>query len=418
MKSQTLSGCPSETDSDVNVYVCSLILDVSQFPLRTVRTNDKRPADLSSRALVKRDLDGCGQRGRAGYARPIKSVKSPRLKSVVNAAAGVKGTTDVRPESRYVPQCPSLDGRLRLGPIVKLCPAVARAGMRALEPPMPRFKLRIDTPGTRYSGWQIQKNARTVQGEIDRAVREVTGERDVRAVRRGPHRRGRPRPRPGRASRRPHVAAAGIAAAPRQRRAARRHPRARARPGAAPVPRPPRRGLAHLHLPDARAPHGLRQALRLVGRRRLAWRRDAARRAPLQGAAGLRVFTDDDPDEKSTLVEVAAVALDEAGDLLLVRVEGSHFLWKMVRRMIGVLVEVGRGGARPRGSSIGLREPSRRTRASDRARFGPVSRARRLPGRSRPRRCRSSPADGCPDVRGAEAAMSQLDSSQAAKASR
>src|SRR5919106_745400 len=40
---------------------------------------------------------------------------------------------------------------------------------------MPRFKLLIEYAGTRYSGWQIQKNARTVQGEIDRAVREATG---------------------------------------------------------------------------------------------------------------------------------------------------------------------------------------------------------------------------------------------------
>lgn len=43
---------------------------------------------------------------------------------------------------------------------------------------MPRFKLRIEYAGTRYSGWQIQKNARTVQGEIDRAVRTVTGRKD------------------------------------------------------------------------------------------------------------------------------------------------------------------------------------------------------------------------------------------------
>src|SRR5204862_8203964 len=45
-------------------------------------------------------------------------------------------------------------------------------------PPMPRFKLLIEYAGGRYSGWQIQKNARTVQGEIDRAVRTVTTRKD------------------------------------------------------------------------------------------------------------------------------------------------------------------------------------------------------------------------------------------------
>src|ERR1700722_10457148 len=43
---------------------------------------------------------------------------------------------------------------------------------------MPRFKLTIEYAGTRYSGWQIQKNARTIQGEIDRAARTVTGRKD------------------------------------------------------------------------------------------------------------------------------------------------------------------------------------------------------------------------------------------------
>ena len=42
---------------------------------------------------------------------------------------------------------------------------------------MPRFKLRLEYAGTRYSGWQIQKKARTVQGELDRAVRVGSGER-------------------------------------------------------------------------------------------------------------------------------------------------------------------------------------------------------------------------------------------------
>src|SRR3954464_16065109 len=43
---------------------------------------------------------------------------------------------------------------------------------------MARFKLLIEYAGTRYSGWQIQKNARTVQGEIDRAIRAALKPRE------------------------------------------------------------------------------------------------------------------------------------------------------------------------------------------------------------------------------------------------
>src|SRR5262245_9793547 len=41
-----------------------------------------------------------------------------------------------------------------------------------------RLKLTIEYAGTKYSGWQIQKNARTVQGEIERAIREGVGLRN------------------------------------------------------------------------------------------------------------------------------------------------------------------------------------------------------------------------------------------------
>src|SRR5262245_66452859 len=37
------------------------------------------------------------------------------------------------------------------------------------------FKILLEYDGTRYSGWQEQKNARTVMGEIRKAVREVLG---------------------------------------------------------------------------------------------------------------------------------------------------------------------------------------------------------------------------------------------------
>ena len=44
--------------------------------------------------------------------------------------------------------------------------------------------------------------------------------------------------------------------------------------------------------------------------------------------------------------------------MILVHVEGSHFLWKMVRRVVGVLVEVGRGGLSADDAVALLTQPS------------------------------------------------------------
>jgi tRNA pseudouridine38-40 synthase len=54
-------------------------------------------------------------------------------------------------------------------------------------------------------------------------------------------------------------------------------------------------------------------------------------------------FTADEPDETSTKVLIDRIEIAEDGDLLLVRIAGSHFLWRMVRRIVGVLAAVGRG---------------------------------------------------------------------------
>ena len=36
---------------------------------------------------------------------------------------------------------------------------------------MPRYRMTIEYEGTRYRGWQAQKNARTVQGECEAALK-------------------------------------------------------------------------------------------------------------------------------------------------------------------------------------------------------------------------------------------------------
>ncbi len=41
---------------------------------------------------------------------------------------------------------------------------------------MKRVMLRVAYDGTNYCGWQIQRNGRTIESELNRALKEVTGE--------------------------------------------------------------------------------------------------------------------------------------------------------------------------------------------------------------------------------------------------
>jgi tRNA pseudouridine38-40 synthase len=88
------------------------------------------------------------------------------------------------------------------------------------------------------------------------------------------------------------------------------------------------------------------------------WVKDPIDLGRMHGAAqmfrGMRDFQSfsqrddtDAPDRRSTLVLVERLDVVDEGDLVLVGIEGSHFLWKMVRRIIGVLVEIGRGTLEP-----------------------------------------------------------------------
>ncbi len=207
---------------------------------------------------------------------------------------------------------------------------------------MPRFRLLIEYNGTRYSGWQVQRNARTVQGELLEAVQTVTARRDRIEV------YGAGRTDAG-------VHALGQVA---------HLDVATSLPPATLLARLNESLPSDINILDVRAVghrfHARHDAIGRryiyqVSRRRTAfskpfvwWVRErldveAMRRgaASFVGRLDFESFSDDDADEKSTKVQVDAVDVTEVDSLVLVRVTGSHFLWRMVRRMVGVLVRVG-----------------------------------------------------------------------------
>jgi tRNA pseudouridine38-40 synthase len=221
-----------------------------------------------------------------------------------------------------------------------------------------RLKLTIEYAGSRYSGWQIQRNARTVQGELERAVLEATGapprelygsgrtDAGVHALGQVAHLDTDDRLPPETLRRRLNDALPSDINVLRVERV--RH-RFHARHDA--VARSYVYQIARRRSAFAKAyVWWVKEDLNVAAMR------DAARQ--YVGMHDFRSFADVDPDEQSTQVLIDAFDLHEEGDLLLVHVEGSHFLWKMVRRLVGVLVEVGRGGLPAAQAAALLTSPS------------------------------------------------------------
>jgi tRNA pseudouridine38-40 synthase len=227
---------------------------------------------------------------------------------------------------------------------------------------MPRFKLTIEYAGTRFSGWQIQKNARTVQGEIDRAVHTVTGRKDFEL-----YGSGRTDAGVHAAAQVAHLDVVTTLPAESLRRRVNDE---------LPADINILRLEAVTRRFHARHDAVARRYLYQIALRRTAFAkayvwwvkepisvdrmRDAAR-----AFTGMRDFqsfaaraTGSSDDKPSTLVLIERLDIAEAGDLVLVAIEGSHFLWKMVRRIVGVLVEIGRGQLDPAAAAGFMTETS------------------------------------------------------------
>jgi tRNA pseudouridine38-40 synthase len=194
-----------------------------------------------------------------------------------------------------------------------------------------RFKLTIEYAGTRYSGWQIQTNARTVQGEIERAIHESTGIRDFELYASGRTDAG--------VHALAQVAHLDIDVTVQAELLRRRIN------DVLPSDINILRVEQVRHKFHARHDAIARSYIYHVARRRTAfakqfvwWVKDdldvermRAAAARFAGLHDFQSFTDDDPHEKSTQVLVELMEIHEDGDLMLIHIEGSHFLWKMVR---------------------------------------------------------------------------------------
>lgn len=211
---------------------------------------------------------------------------------------------------------------------------------------MHTWKLEIEYEGTRYRGWQIQHNVKTIQGELMNAARQLFSEKvELFGA--------------GRTD-------AGVHALHQ---------------------------IAHLKVPELQAnitprqiqhgfndllPHDInilkvsnapenfharhdavaRYYLYQISTRRTAfgknlvwWIKDkldadamAEAAKMLVGRHNFQSFCEIEEGKKqSTLVVVQTADVFTDGDLICFRVGASHFLWKMVRRIMGMLAEVGRG---------------------------------------------------------------------------
>ena len=211
---------------------------------------------------------------------------------------------------------------------------------------MPTWKLELEYEGTRYRGWQIQHNVKTIQGEMESAARQLF---ESRAEIFGSGRTD-----------------AGVHAIGQ---------------------------IAHLKVPELKAnitprqiqfgfndilPHDInvlkvtnapdsfharhdaveRFYLYQISTRRTAfgknfvwWIKDDLNAGAMAEAAKMLVGRHDfssfceteEGRKQSTVVVVSRAEVFTDNDLICFRIGASHFLWKMVRRIVGMLAEVGRG---------------------------------------------------------------------------
>ncbi len=211
---------------------------------------------------------------------------------------------------------------------------------------MTTWKITLEYDGGRYSGWQEQTNARTVQGELRKAAEMFLGvevdlqgagrtDAGVHALAQVAHLRAMVKhaPLPTEFLRALNEnLPADIAVLNVERAAVRFHAR---------------------HEATSRAYRYQISTRKTAFEKRYVWwikepldvpaMAQAARM--LIGRHNFTCFRAADPSrpDDSPIVVVESASVEVEGHLIVVNIEASHFLWRMVRRVVGVLVKLGKG---------------------------------------------------------------------------
>jgi tRNA pseudouridine38-40 synthase len=208
---------------------------------------------------------------------------------------------------------------------------------------MHKYKITLEYDGTGYRGWQAQKNARSVQETLIQAAVQLTGatvdiqgagrtDAGVHALAQVAHLETKKKMEPRKMMEGLNdILPAGINIIRVERVSPQFHARHHAR------------SRSYVYL--------ISKHRTAFGKRYVWWIRDRLDCRAMTKAGQLfsgfhdfASFADKrSGKETSTLVLIDLVELLEVNGLIVFRIAGSHFLWKMVRRIVGILVEVGRG---------------------------------------------------------------------------
>lgn len=209
---------------------------------------------------------------------------------------------------------------------------------------MSRFKLTLEYDGSAYHGWQLQKDSNSVQGKIMDAVRDVFGSNSrfelygAGRTDAGVHALGQ-------------VAHLDINTqmSPLQLKY-KLNDALPATISIIDVVSVPKSFHARYDATSRSYIYQISTRKSAFSKRYAYWIKDSLDAEAMQDAADAMVgmkdyrsFGDKDSETKSTIVEVTAINVFLDGSSIVINVVGSHFLWKMVRRIVGVLIEVGRG---------------------------------------------------------------------------